>query len=447
MGLPQNLHEDLAGIQSLAASVMEQVRARLYVELRFLDRALFGLQPTPVLTFPTLGSDGTHLFYNPAYVIGRWTDGKNELCRDILHTALHFVFRHPFVGSNTNLILWDIAVDVAVEAAITDLSMPCLTSMFEPGEAGFLSLLREHVPQLTAERIYAFLKDGGVQPPLLGEMAAAFRRDSHEHWYTSQQASFDNDPLRPSQWEQIRRRAQQELSLQQKAYGNKSRGLLLNMREATREKVDYRTFLQKFTHRAEVLHLSDEEFDPILYTYGLNTYGCLPLIEPLEFRDEKRLSSFCIALDTSGSCSESLSIRFLQHTCQLLLQNGTLFRRFHLHILQCDAAITGDTVIRTREELPQKLASIRLRGGGGTDFRPVFTYIKELMKNDPTFRPQGLLYFTDGKGRFPQTRPPYPTAFVFLREDDDPPMVPPWAMAATWRQNELIEQWEEGAAL
>ena len=131
------------------------------------------------------------------------------------------------------------------------------------------------------------------------------------------------------------------------------------MREATREKVDYRTFLQKFTHRAEVMHISDEEFDPILYTYGLHTYGCLPLIEPLEFRDEKRLSSFCIALDTSGSCSESLSMRFLQHTCQLLLQNGTLFRRFHLHILQCDAAVTGDTVIRTREELPQKLASIR----------------------------------------------------------------------------------------
>ena len=58
--------------------------------------------------------------------------------------------------------------------------------------------------------------------------------------------------------EQIRRRAQQELSLLQKTYGNKSRGLLLNMREATREKVDYRTFLQKFTHRAEVMHISDE---------------------------------------------------------------------------------------------------------------------------------------------------------------------------------------------
>ena len=137
MGQPQDLHDDLAGIQSLANSVMEQVRARLYVELRFLDRALFGLQPTPVLTFPTLGSDGTHLFYNPAYVIGRWTDGKNELCRDILHTALHFVFRHPFVGPNTNLILWDIAVDVAVEAAITELAMPCLRSMFEPGKRVF----------------------------------------------------------------------------------------------------------------------------------------------------------------------------------------------------------------------------------------------------------------------------------------------------------------------
>ena len=77
MGLPQNLHEDLAGIQSLAASVMEQVRARLYVELRFLDRALFGLQPTPVLTFPTLGSDRNHLFYNPAYV-DRALDRRKE---------------------------------------------------------------------------------------------------------------------------------------------------------------------------------------------------------------------------------------------------------------------------------------------------------------------------------------------------------------------------------
>ena len=192
---------------------MEQVRARLYVELRFLDRALFGLQPTPVLTFPTLGSDGTHLFYNPAYVIGRWTDGKNELCRDILHTALHFVFRHPFVGPNTNLILWDIAVDVAVEAAITELAMPLPSKYVRTGGSGFsfpfagtcAAAYRRADLRLfkRRRRAAAFTRGNGRR----------FRRDSHEHWYMSQQASPESDPLRPSQWEQIRRRAQQELSL------------------------------------------------------------------------------------------------------------------------------------------------------------------------------------------------------------------------------------------
>ena len=207
-----------------------------------------------------------------------------------------------------------------------------------------------------------------------------------------------------------------------------------------REKVDYRTFLQKFTHRAEVLHLSDEEFDPILYTYGLHTYGCLPLIEPLEFRDEKRLSSFSYCAGYIGLMQSIAFHALFQHTCQLLLQNGTLFRRFHLHILQCDAAVTGDTVIAHPGRVAAKAFFHPPARRGRHGFSPVFTSIKELMKNDPTFRPQGLLYFTDGKGRFPKNRPPYPTAFVFLREEDDPPMVPPWAIAATWRQHELIEQ-------
>ena len=41
---------------------------------------------------------------------------------------------------------------------------------------------------------------------------------------------------------------------------------------------------------------------------------------------------------------------------------------------------------------------------------------------------KGLLYFTDGKGIYPEKMPPYETAFVFLEEDYEDREVPPWAM-------------------
>ncbi len=40
----------------------------------------------------------------------------------------------------------------------------------------------------------------------------------------------------------------------------------------------------------------------MFYTYGLSPlYGDMPLIEPLEYRDEKRIRDFCDATDTSSS--------------------------------------------------------------------------------------------------------------------------------------------------
>ena len=41
---------------------------------------------------------------------------------------------------------------------------------------------------------------------------------------------------------------------------------------------------------------------------------------------------------------------------------------------------------------------------------------------------KGLLYFTDGKGIYPAKKPPYETAFVFMKEDYEDTRVPSWAM-------------------
>ena len=74
------------------------------------------------------------------------------------------------------------------------------------------------------------------------------------------------------------------------------------------------------------------------------------------------------------------------------------------------------------------MEDLELHGEGGTDFRPAFAYVEELMQKHIFSNLKGLLYFTDGKGIYPQKKPPYETAFLFLKEDYEDVDVPSWAM-------------------
>ena len=66
-------------------------------------------------------------------------------------------------------------------------------------------------------------------------------------------------------------------------------------------------------------------------------------------------------------------------------------------------------------------------GGGGTDFRPAFSYVEQLIAAGEIKELGGLLYFTDGKGIYPKKKPAYQTAFLFLNDFEDT-SVPAWAM-------------------
>ena len=69
-----------------------------------------------------------------------------------------------------------------------------------------------------------------------------------------------------------------------------------------------------------------------------------------------------------------------------------------------------------------------VRGFGGTDFRPAFVRVQELLQRRCFSKLRGLIYFTDGYGTFPLKKPPYETAFVFMKEDYRDVDVPPWAI-------------------
>ena len=212
------------------------------------------------------------------------------------------------------------------------------------------------------------------------------------------------------------------------SWGEGSESLRRGVAEVNRERYDYGDFLRKFSVLGEQMQINDEEFDYIFYTYGLQLYENVPLIEPTEYKEVRRIRDFVIAIDTSASVEGELVQRFVNKTWNILHQQENFFTKINLHILQCDTQIQEAVKITSPQEFERYLENMELRGFGGTDFRPVFRYVEELLEAGEFQNLKGLIYFTDGCGRFPERRPPFETAFVFVDEDYARPPVPPWAI-------------------
>ena len=52
---------------------------------------------------------------------------------------------------------------------------------------------------------------------------------------------------------------------------------------------------------------------------------------------------------------------------------------------------------------------------------------------------KGLIYLTDGIGKYPEKPPDYDTAFVFVDETQTDRPIPPWAMKVFMSEDEIIE--------
>lgn len=84
-------------------------------------------------------------------------------------------------------------------------------------------------------------------------------------------------------------------------HDDKNGAMVQALRSLNRTKYSYTELLRRFGIHGEQMRLSDEEFDNNYYTYGLDFYGNMPLIEPLEYSERKLIREFVIAIDTSGS--------------------------------------------------------------------------------------------------------------------------------------------------
>ena len=240
-----------------------------------------------------------------------------------------------------------------------------------------------------------------------------------------------------SAWQSIAERMQVDLETFGKQRGLLPGAMTQNLQAVNREKYDYTAFLKKFAVMGEAMKINDDEFDYIFYTYGLQLYEKMPLIEPLEYKEIKAIKEFVIAIDTSGSTSGELVQKFVQKSYNILKSTESFFTKINLHIIQCDADIQEDKKITCQEDFDEYLKTMQIHGLGGTDFRPVFEYVEQLRKDKAFTNLKGLIYFTDGIGLFPDRKPDYDTAFVFIDDEYNNPYVPPWAIKLVLQAEEI----------
>lgn len=233
------------------------------------------------------------------------------------------------------------------------------------------------------------------------------------------------------QWRKISEQIQSELESFGKRKGDQSSYLTSALKDVNRDRCDYSAFLKRFAASGEVMRSDIDSFDINFYSYGLSLYGNVALIEPPEYREVKLVKDFVIAIDTSGSVSGSLVKSFVEKTYSILKSRESFFEKVNIYIIQCDTEVREAVKISSFDEFEKFIAQMEIKGLGGTDFRPVFDYVDELLARGEFDELKGLIYFTDGIGEFPERKPPYETAFAFMRSDydsDDPPDVPAWAI-------------------
>lgn len=249
----------------------------------------------------------------------------------------------------------------------------------------------------------------------------------------------EEDDTDEQAWKDEARQIEMNLATYSRAWGDEADALMANLALATRTACNYADFLKRFCTMAEDLRVNDDEFDYIFYTYGLRLYGSMPLIEPLEYQETNRVREFVIAIDTSESCEGDLVRSFVSRTYEILKESEAFGDTVNVHIVQCDARVQADTKISSLEELETYRDDFWIRGLGGTDFRPVFAYVSDLIDKGEFADLRGLVYFTDGLGTFPSDPPPYDTAFVFVDSEGARRHVPPWAMKVVMDEDQIRE--------
>jgi len=400
---------------------LTKARTQLLLNQPFFGTLCVRLKPVPG-PVPTMATNGRLILYNPEFVEGLTAA---ELEAVVAHETLHCALGHHCRRGERDPELWNEAADLAINPIL-------VANKFTLPAGALLDLAYEN---LSAEEIYARRlrassqakapdssssqpSDGGSgsgapdkTPQTQAAGADASQNHSEQGTTTSQSASEggipesrqgrfgevldatdeDGNPTSPAE----KSRQQQEWSIaaeqairSAKFCGYEPSDLERPMCESRESKQDWRSILREFV--AAVVP-SDYRWSPPNRRYVASGLY-LPSIE------RRGVGPIVIAVDTSGSIGNEELEQFAGEISAIAEEA----QPEAIHVVYCDATVQSFQEFRSSEKI-----RLEPRGGGGTDFRPVFTWVEEDGLN-----PVCLIYLTDlCCHSFPEP-PDYPVLWV-----------------------------------
>lgn len=340
------------------------------------------LKHEPSDTVRYYASNGVRFLYNPNFIAER---SLEEVMFILTNCVMHHVLSHQQRRLGRMGSLWQLATDYAINAMLH------ANGLHIPVGANY----NDEYKGMYAEEIYTALKE-----EFFHDIDGAFDEEaSHDtapdtSSSTSDEGAFSNlgaideelDEHTQSQW-QYAASLSQEVAMRKSAMPS---GMERLAKKMLTQNVDWRFELYNAINR----HMR-------------NNYAFMPpnkkhihrgFILPSLSSDTLSLA---VAIDTSGSINDELLGAFISEF-RNIMQN---FPAVQIELIIADAKVHGHYTFQGGEKI-----EFPIKGGGGTDYRPVFEYIDARLPMNTM-----LLYFTDGDGWFPKIPPSYEVLWALSR--------------------------------
>lgn len=313
-------------------------RSNLLMDHRFWGYLGMRLKIQEDPNIPTMATDGTHLFYNKDFLD---TLSDDELKGVVAHEIAHCAFRHMYRRGNRKHELWNIAADFAINSALVS------SKLTLPDGA----LIDNRFNGMGAEQIYSIL---------------AKENEGHKAGGCCKGGCGLKDPVAGKGMSE----ADWSVAVAQAA-GHAPAGMERIINDLKKVKTPWREVLRRFVTNQIP---SDQSWSyPNRRFIGDGVY--------LPGDIKENCPKFAIGFDTSGSVDRELATQFASEITDILRN----LKPEAVDVYYCDAKVH-----KVDRLIPDDNMEIKILGGGGTLFGPVFNKIKE-SKEDYA----AILYFTD----------------------------------------------------
>ena len=337
---------------------LEQAKTKLMLENPYFGSLVTSIDLRVNNNIASFRPLGDILEYNDEYLD---VLDLNEVSTVLANAAMHQALFHSERGNNKVISVWNLASDYAINDLLVE------NGFMLPPMANYASRFE----RLYTEQIYTIL---------LNELDL---QDNDETLDKQEQQSEEIEEQDVS--EELLAKEEYELLLEQlniklEKYGDLPKGIERFIESKSEAQVSWRDELYRYVN---VHAKSDYRMFP---PSKKHLYRGIAL--PSIYGEELKI---VVAIDTSASIDDELLNLFLAELYEIM----QVFTHYAIELIECDAKIQN-----VQRLTPQEYLEPTLKGGGGTNFRPVFDYIENL-NEDFKF----LIYFTDGKGSFPTYEP------------------------------------------